>query len=221
MASGLEDADRPGRDRRHLISQFLVAGLVAVALAEPEDPVRHALNTDGISIYSLALPVVYLLTALRFFLGNILHLHEDERTENDGRGAECRWLLDFSFVLFECVILIFLGAVTSIYRNARSAADFFELLKLLLIVDVIWLMTVGALHKVGGPWRRERIPWTWAVLNLALLAAIVVLPLGFHYVDDATSARLWPLVVINLIVFGLDMRILAHHLDRGTRADTR
>jgi len=221
MAPRHEDADTRIRRRRHLISQVLVAGLIAVAFAEPVSVVHTALQKNGVSIYSLALFIVYFLTALRFFVGDILHLDEDERTEDDRRGAEVKWFYDLSFIVFECVILIFLGNLTSIEQSAASRVDYFDLLGLLLAVDVFWILSMGALRSQSKRrpasrfwrlWCRREIPYGWAGLNAGLL--VVVWALRFHSAHDITAGHLWVLVGVNVIVFIIDVFVLNYYMDR-------
>ena len=166
--NGPEDLDGRIRRRRHLVSQVLVAGLIAVAYAEPVGVVHTALQEDGVSIQSLALFIVYFLTTLRFFIGDILHLDEDELATSEDPGAEVKWFYDLAFIVLECVILIFLGSVASLEENAASRVSFFDLLALLLTVDVVWVLSMGILSRQSARrpaslfwslWKRRDIPF--------------------------------------------------------------
>jgi hypothetical protein len=219
MEAGPEDPDAQVRRRRHLVSQVLVAGLIAVAYAEPVDVVHTALQKHGVSIQSLALFVVYFLTALRFFIGDILHLDEDELTARDDAGAEVKWFYDLSFIVLECVTLIFLGNVTSLEENAASRVSFFDLFALLLVVDLIWISSIAILNlqstrqpasRFWRLWRRSEVPYGWAGLNGGLL--LIVWGLGFLSDGTPPAGKLWVLVGLSVIAFVIDVFVFNYYL---------
>lgn len=216
-----EDLDARVQRRRHLISQVLVAGLIAVAYAEPVDVVHEALQKHGVSIQSLALFVVYFLTALRFFIGDILHLDEDELTAGQDAGAEVRWFYDLSFIVLECVTLIFLGSVASLGESAASRVSFFDFLALLLIADLVWISSMGLLDwqsrrqadsRFWRLWRRGQVPYGWAALNGILLLAVWAL--GFMSDLTPSAGKLWVLVGLTVVAFVIDVFVLNYYLAR-------
>jgi hypothetical protein len=215
-----EDPDVRVRRRRLLISGVLVTGLIAVAYSEPVGVVREAVQTEGVSIQAFSLFIVYFLTVLRFFIGDILHLEEDELT---GSHAQVKWFFDLCFIIPECVILIFLGELTSLQENATSRIGFFDLLATLLVVDVVWIMLMAGLNRLykmrpdgsfSGLWARENIPYGWALLNGALLA--VLYPLGFIFDDHFPVWKLWLLVGISVVAFVIDVFVLNYSLAEGS-----
>src|SRR5690242_6785798 len=90
------------RRRRTLISQVLVAGLIAVAYSEPVSPLTEAFDKSGLNIQTLAYVFVYIATVLRFFIGDILHLEKEDLVAPE---AEVRWFWDMSFIVGECLVL--------------------------------------------------------------------------------------------------------------------
>jgi hypothetical protein len=213
-----EDPDARVRRRRLLISEVLVTGLIAVAYSEPVGVVRDALQHEGVSIQGLALFVVYFLTVLRFFIGDILHLEEEELTDS---RAQVKWFFDLCFIVPECVLLIFLGDLTSLHENETSNIGFFDLLAALLVLDMIWILLMAGLNRLNKSrpkgrfasfWGRENIPYGWALLNGVLLA--VLYPLGFVFDHRFPTWKLWLLVAISVVAFVIDVFVLNYYLAR-------
>ncbi len=220
----IEDRRTRIHRRRHLISEVLVAALVAVAYEGPVGVVHAALRSEGISIYSLALFVVFFLTVLRFFIGDILHLDEDElsepRDDLADKGAEARWFLDLGVIVAEFVILIFLGHLASLTESKHPPISFYDLFIVLMAVDVLWIFSMGVMswlttkyhrHMLWGLWARREVPWGWLFLNAAMLVltSIWYAP-GSHY----SAKALLIFVGINIIAFVVDVVILNYYMGR-------
>lgn len=205
------------RRRRLLISGVLITGLIAVAYSEPVGTVDKAINTEGVSIESLSLFAVYFLTVLWFFIGDILHLEEDQLTDVK---AQVKWFWDMSFIVLECVILIFLGAVTSLEKNADARLGFFDLLVVLFSVDVTWITSMGVLNWLGnrpaapdwfaGLWKRKVVPWGWAALNGAQL--VVLLSDDYTANHRFSTGKLWLLVAMSCLAFVVDVFALNYYM---------
>jgi hypothetical protein len=164
------------RRRRTLISQVLVAGLIAVAYSEPVGAVTQAFDKHGVNVKTLAWLIVYVATVLRFFVGDILHL---EKADLVAPEAELRWFWDISFIVMQCIVLIFAGAVTTIYASATAGVTFVDYLLVLYALDVIWIVSVRTFHAFGTMSRSPTMfrlmvrkddmpPVWWAVINIAL-----------------------------------------------------
>ena len=216
--------------RRHLISEVLVAALVAVAYEQPVSVVITAVHNDGgISTKSLALFVVFFLTVLRFFIGDILHLDEDElsepRDDLADKGAEARWFFDLAWIVLEFMILIFLGHLVSLEESQHVSIGFFGLLIVLMAVDVSWICAMGIMsclgnkyktHPLWGLWRRTtKTPWGWAMLNASLGVALI----WYVTATKISSAALLVLVGINVVVFFVDVVILNYYMGRRAMSE--
>lgn len=186
---------------------------MSVALSEPVGAVQTALQ-KGVSVQSLGLFAVFVLTVLRFMIGDVLHLENDELTGSDG---EAKWFWDASFIVLECIVLIMLGSVASVSENAASRVGFFDLLLVLYALDVAWIASISTFHMLGGirafpnpfsPLRRETdaFPIGWAILN----GALMVFLWRSHFLTDVhfSDFKLWLLVAVNIIAFGIDVFIL-------------
>jgi creatinine deaminase len=220
----IEDRRTRIHRRRHLISEVLVAALVAVAYEGPVGVVHSALRSEGVSVSSLGLFVVFFLTVLRFFIGDILHLDEDELSEprNDlaDKGAEARWFLDLGVIVAEFVILIFLGHLASLSESKHRPISFYDLFIVLMGVDVLWILAMGAMsgltkrygsHALWGLWERDKVPWGWALLNAVMMAITWIwYARGSHY--SATALRLF--IGLNGIAFIIDVVILNYYMGR-------
>jgi hypothetical protein len=199
-----------------LISGVLITGLIAVAYSEPVGPVRTAVAASGVSLQSLALLSVYFLTVLRFFIGDILHLEEDQLTDV---RAQVKWFWDMSFIVLECLILIFLGDVTSLEENRSVNLGFFDLLMILFALDIVWITSMGMLNSLSSHrpgkrfsslWKREVVPYGWALLNAVQLA---ILWLGeFAARRTPSTGKLWLVVGMSVAAFVIDVFVLNYYL---------
>jgi hypothetical protein len=213
-----ERPPEPGRHRR-LVSQVLIAGLIAVAYSEPVNPVTHVFDMrkgGGVNIQSLAWLAIYVLTVLRFFIGNIVHLENDDLGRAD---AIFRWFWDMCFVVLECVILIFAGSVTTLKTSATAHISFTDYLLILYGVDVTWLGSIQVMSWLG---KKNRIrffhsmerhgdmaPFEWAVVNIILAVATV----GLGLLGHPSHIPIWKLYVLvgaNFVIFLWDVVKIAY-----------
>jgi hypothetical protein len=148
-----------------------------------------------------------------------------------GADAVFRWFWDISFVIAECVILIFAGAVTTLHSSAVAHVSFTDYLVLLYIVDVVWLVSMQFLSAVGKPgrWpgilgsmvrRADMAPFEWAIVNVILALSMWGLDVIGHpaHIPDW---KLYLLVGINVVVFLYDVVTIAYGIrgkDRGPSA---
>ncbi len=177
------------------------------------------------SLHSLAWLVIYVATALRFFIGDILHLEEADLTTPE---AEVKWFWDFSFIIAECLILIFAGTVTSIYIDTH--VSFVDYLLVLYAVDIIWLSSFPLFHALGQPHRfpklfgrmvrRKHISFLelgWIFINATLAFILWVLGLIWHQ-HSASNRTLVGLLVANIVAFCFDVFLSVR--DRETVTDS-
>jgi hypothetical protein len=200
------------KERRNLVSLFMVTALLGLALQETISPVREAVRIDGITLQSGTLFLVFFLTLFRFFIGNILHLQSTDLTDEH---SGFRWVFDLFIILAECVVMIFMAGVATLTGNAESRYGFFDLLLWLYLIDVGWVLLMGLLHLVGRLRRdhplgraltRRYVPYRWAALNGAL--AVYLLLSGFLIEDHAFSnIQLTVLALANVLAFVLDVLV--------------
>jgi cytosine/creatinine deaminase len=219
-----DQRDSDASRNRRLVSQLLVAALFAVAYSEMVGPVTEAFNKDGINIQTLAWPLIYMATVLRFFIGNILHLESPYLT---GPDAAFKWFWDVFIIIAEGVILIFAGAVTTIDASAEAHVSFTDYLLILYVVDVIWLGSMRLLSKAGGLWPRpfgpmvrgrDEAPFEWAWVNIGLIMLMGWLGVIGHP-DHISDLTLCILVGANVIAFAWDVVAIAYGI-REPNADS-
>jgi hypothetical protein len=200
------------RERRNLVSLFMVTTLLSLALQETITPVRSVMRADGINVASTALFVVFFLTMFRFFVGNVLHLQSPELTSET---SGFRWVFDLFVIVAECMIMIFMAGVVTLPENAQARFGFFDLLLLLLIVDVSWIVVMSGLAAITrlpvpramkDALGRRIIPYRWALLNSALAAYVMV----SGFLDEGhvfTNSQLTIFIAANAAAFLLDVLV--------------
>jgi hypothetical protein len=209
-----ERPPEPGRHRR-LVSQVLIA----VAYSEPVNPVTEVFKMHpggGVNIQTIAWLTIYVLTVLRFFIGNITHLESEDLCHPD---AIFRWFWDMFFVVLECIILIFAGSVTTLTTSAAAYISFTDYLIILYGVDVTWLVSIQVMSWLGNQNRTrcfrsmvrgdDMAPFQWAVVNIMLAATTV----GFGLLGHTSRIPDWKLYVLlgaNVVVFLWDVVKIAY-----------
>ncbi len=186
-------------EKRNLLSSFFITLLIALAYQEMIAPVRESLHTSGINLETLLLMAIFLLTTMRFFVGNQLHLLSESLLKMPGLV----WFYDLMAIIIQSVVLTFLGGESSVEANRQTPVNFVQLLILLYIIDVVWIASQWILGKLIPSWRRAFIPWAWAILNSVLVICMVVL--GIVVKDVFSRAGIISLFVLNLIGFGVDV----------------
>lgn len=164
--------------RRTVISSFFITVLFGIAFKESAAPIWEILKATGIYNPSVdwILPYIFIITAIRFFIGNQLHLLEIEK---EPALSPFIWLLDFGFIVLESFIFIFIAKTCSLKISVNIKAGFFDFIKILLIIDISWLILqilLGIIHK---KWKRKVCPLGWAILNIFTIGII----LTFSYKD--------------------------------------
>jgi hypothetical protein len=204
------------RDRRILVSQFLVTALLGTALQEAIDPVRSAIRSEGVTPHSYTLFIVFFLTLFRFFVGDILHLQSDDLT---GLSGGFRWIFDLFFITVHCVIFAFMAGEASLSESRDARFGFFDLLFLLYLVDIGWLGLVLGAHKAAAlsflsrarsSLVRQHIPYGWVALNMLL--AIHLVAFGFlNENEDFGNVDLLALAGLNVAALVLDIAVFNYH----------
>ena len=199
-----------------MVSQLLVAALFAVAYSEPVGPVTKAFDESGVNLQSLAWMSIYMATVLRFFIGNILHL---ESPDLIGPQGAFRWFIDLFFIVMQCVVLIFAGAVTTIDSSAAAEISFTDYLLILYGLDVVWLVSIRVLDALGKRWprpfgsmvrKRDMAPFEWAEVNIVLALVMWGLDLIGSHPAAIPDWKLWVLLGVNALAFLDDVVKIAY-----------
>lgn len=192
-------------EKRSIISSVFIAMLIGLAYAEMFPPVRESVRTHGLTLGSITLFFIFFMTSMRFFIGNQLHL----LSESCLRMRGDIWLYDFLIITYQTLILCFLGGLSSVDINYRVHIDFVDLLIFLYLVDIAWIVSQKLFGLFFKGWKRQFIPWAWAILNVLLVISIVLLRL---LIDDIFSDQglIW-LGVLSIVAFVLDIILIDHY----------
>jgi len=159
------------REKRNLLSSFFVTLLIGIAYQEMISSVRLSVREFGITLETSILMAVFFLTSMRFFIGNQFHLLSKSLIKMPGLV----WFYDLMIIIIQSVVLIFLGGVVSYEMGPKIQVAFIPLLIALYGIDILWIISQWLLGKYLPSWRRESIPWGWAIINSILIAGILSL----------------------------------------------
>jgi hypothetical protein len=167
--------------------------------------VRESVRTSGFTLETFLLMSVFFLTAMRFFVGNQLHLLSESLVTMP--GLVCFY--DLMIIIIQSVVLAFLGGVSSVEANRQTSVDFVQLLIILYVIDVAWIISQWILGKILPKWRRVFIPWAWGILNSILV--ICIQAFRFFVNDIYSTFGIVVLFVLNLIGFIIDVVLVDYY----------
>lgn len=185
-------------ERRKTLSSLFLGMLAVIAYDHLIEPVRESIRLKGFSLEIVLLAAVFFFTSMRFVIGNQLHLLSDELMQMDG----VVWFYDFLFISFETTLFVFLAETTSVEESLLANFDFVEILILIYLFDILWIASQYLFGRLSRDWKRKKIPWEWAALNLALTMAM-----GIIYLINGTFYSINSLLfvaLLNFAAFGLD-----------------
>ena len=192
-------------EKLNLLSSFFVTVLIGLAYQEMIGPVRESVRASGITAGTLILLVVFFLVSMRFFIGNQLHLLDAKLIAMPGRV----WFYDLMWIIVQCIALIFLGGVASVEVNRQIHIGFIELLVGLYAIDVLWIASQWLLGQMARSWHRRSIPWEWAIVNAALVVAVLLLQA--MVTDPYGTPALLVLLAFNTVAFAVDIFLVDRH----------
>lgn len=203
---GVCEGDQPGlAEKRNLISSIFITMLIGLAYNEMFAPVRQSVRSSGLTLGTFVLVSVFFFTSMRFFIGNQLHLLSDALVRMRGDV----WFYDFLVITIETSLLAFLGGVSSVEVSRALRVGFVELLIALYVVDVVWVISQWIIGRLFPSWRREFIPWAWALLNSALVICLLALRILARGVYSVPGLVL--LGVMNGIAFVVDIVLVDYY----------
>lgn len=186
-------------ERRNFLSSFLITLLIGMAFQEMMSVVKESVQQGGINPQTLLLPLTFFCVSMRFFIGNQLHLLSD----SFARVVGSVWVYDLMVIIVQSMVLILAGAFSSVEANRNVEFGFVECILFLLILDVAWIVSQGILGRAFRSWKRESVPWGWAILNSVLVVLIYLVSVC---VDDLYSTSgLISILILNLLAFVVDV----------------
>jgi hypothetical protein len=201
----MEDSRKQQAEKRTLLSSFFITLLIGMGYQEMILVVKESVTTNGIDLGTYLLTAIFFLISMRFFIGNQLHLLSDSFVRLHGLV----WLYDLIVIIIQCIALVLLGGFSSVKINRKVSIGFLEFMVALYVIDIVWIFSQWILGKFFLNWKREFVPWAWAILNTSLVIFIIILN---TFIDDLYSAKglIW-LCTINLIGFIVDVVLVDYY----------
>jgi len=192
-------------EKRNTVATVFITILMGMAYVEMFEPIRESVRHNGFTWPTILLALTFFFLSMRFFVGNQLHLMNQNVVSMRGD----MWLYDFLLITFETILLCFLGGLMSIEVNHSTKINFVQLMLFLYAVDVAWVLSLWVIGLVAKKWRRTYVPWAWAILNTFVFISIFLL---YHFMPDIFSLLgLLLLFLINIFAFFLDIFLIDQH----------
>lgn len=209
--------DKVLAEKRKAIAGVFLSVLYGLAIQEMIAPVRAAFRSPEFAFGDVAIMVIFVLTVIRFFIGAQLYLWDDSVAEQKG----ATWLFNFTVLISQGILFVFLGGLSSRAASAASPLGFFGLLNWVLILDIVWIGLIFVTALLGAD--RQRIwistPWQWATLNTSLVVLTLVLS---STVGADTAAMIGTMFAAHLAAFLIDVWLVDHcGLIAAERQDTK
>lgn len=177
-------------EKRNTVATVFITILMGMAYVEMFEPIRESVRHNGITWPTMLLALTFFFLSMRFFVGNHLHLMNQNIVSMRGD----MWLYDFLLITFETILLCFLGGLMSIDVNHHTRINFVQLMLFLYGVDVAWILSLWFIGTLVKKWKRTYIPWAWAILNSFVFIVIFLL---YYFMPDIFS--FWGLLLLFLI----------------------
>lgn len=191
-------------EKRNLVSSFFVTLLIGIAFQEMVSTVRESVRSTGLSMETCLLVLAFFMNAMRFFIGNIIHLISSSLEKMPGM----LWFYDLIIITIQSMIIIFTGGLCSVESNLLTTIGFYPLLILLYLIDTLWIVSQWLIGLAAPTWRRHRVPWEWALLNAfsAICLGLAALLLNDWY----AMTGILILFVVSLVGFVADVFLVDH-----------
>jgi hypothetical protein len=108
-------------------------------------------------------------------------------------------MYDLMFILFETLLLIALGSVSTL---GRGGVGFIPILLLLLVTDMVWVLSQWIIGNASERLHRASIPWEWFRINGAVVFAVLVTQ---AVTQPYGIGGLVSLAVVNSVAFVVDL----------------
>lgn len=207
-------------EKRNILVDVLLAALIAIAYQEMVTVVRASFHPAGLTWDTAALAIIFSLTTLRFLIGNQMYLVNPKVQDACGSFAGYLWFFDLSVILLQTVIMVFLGGLAATSENPPLASapigsgchpHFFNLLGLLLLIDMGWILTHWLRKRCLQDCHDFPLHWGWFFLNGGMLLCL----LGAYFCWGEPGLYLQPglnlLLVASAIAFIVDVILLDYY----------
>ncbi|MFC2032307.1 hypothetical protein ACFLUS_02930 [Chloroflexota bacterium] len=189
-----ESGGRTLARHRTTISLLILSILAGLALKSGAISVYEIIEANELDLFKWQLWVptlIFLITLFRFLLGNFIHI----RTLEDEAVGPFTWLYDLTVIALELLLFNIIGN----YLMQDRIIIFSNLLRILLGIDICWVISIAIGYAVGKSQRnRKSVPWQWGLLNLvsiSLLSFQIVTPSHLNVTQE------FGLLVLGIVMF--------------------
>jgi hypothetical protein len=184
----------PGRQRQERIEALrdtaaltFLGFLIGLAYQEAVAPAGRVLSETGVTLVDGAMFLGFFLLGLTTFLFGSYNLAGSQR-------KKVAWLANFTTMVLEGVILIFLARVVSADATRGATVGFVELVFAFLVVDALWnVVTLVALRSDRTVF--DVAKWFAIVVVAALVALAVIVLLPMRPASDSELVAIGALLV--------------------------
>jgi hypothetical protein len=192
-------------EKRNLLASFFVTLLIGLAFQEMILASREAFSSEGITIETILFGLMFFFIAVRFFVGNLLHLQSENLLVLPGLV----WMYDLLAIVAQSSVLVLIGSFVTVQVNRDADVGFLDYVIMLYTIDVLWILSQWMIGRVFQTWRRESVPFAWAFLNFLLIVSFWILS---SLIPDIYSLEgLIGLTVLNFIGFVADMVLIDYY----------
>ncbi len=211
--------------RKSKVTSFFLAILVGIAISASMEPSQKLLGNEfefslKYFILTWSIPLVFLITIIRFFIGNILHMINLEVAVTKPNGiSPMMWLWDFSALILEAIIFIFMGlSIPLVSIPIESGTGrFLVLIIILFSFDFVWILSTyifGCLPKyikLFKNCKRDSIPTGWAILNT--ISALMI----YGILNAYNNFKFFVYLLVIFVYTGLFVWLFLTIIDKNER----
>ncbi len=193
-------------ESRNILSSFFITLLIGFAFQNVLINMSQLLCENGFILYHLSFSIIFMLVALRFFIGNQLHLLNVAYL--NVRGVV--WLYDLTIIILQSIVLTMISNLTIIEASKGSHISFYFYNILLYSIDVFWIISQWALGLIFPVLKRSFIPWGWAILNSFLIVFTLIILFIFKN-DVYAMLPILIILLLNFIAFIADVILVDYY----------
>jgi hypothetical protein len=209
----VREAEKEKIETKSKLTLFFLTILVGIAIDNFVTTIKPLLDTKfsfsfEYFILYWSMPIIFLITVIRFFIGNILHMIDLEAAVAKHGVSPKMWLWDFGFLILEAIIFIWMGMSANITNLCPRR--FIYLFIILLSLDTAWISSthifgyLGKIFKYFKAFKRDTIPWGWAVLNF-ISGLILILVLNSYHLYNYIFFNI---LLILFVILGVSVYFL-------------
>ncbi len=221
----MDKNDSIEEERKSKVTSFFLAILVGIAIDAAVQTSQPLLNEFSFRleyfILNWSIPLVFLITIIRFFIGNILHMTNLEVDVTKPNGiSPMMWLWDFGALILEAIIFIFMAlSIPKLSIPIESGIGrFLWLIIILFSFDFVWILSTYIFGcrlkyiKLFKNCKRDTIPTGWAFLNI--ISALMM----YGILKAYNSLKFFIFLLVIFVYIGLLVWLFLIMIEKNERA---